>query len=123
MKAIKDIPECDRPREKLATKGVAFLSDEELVQVILGRRVEGYDVRSISKEFATIIQEKKAGLAGSDLTAIRGIGRQRLTSYSQPLNSPAVIHQDTVRITKAETPCPYSLTLSANNRSISFAYL
>ncbi|PIX21533.1 MAG: hypothetical protein COZ69_14265, partial [Deltaproteobacteria bacterium CG_4_8_14_3_um_filter_45_9] len=74
MKTIKEIPEYDRPREKLRTKGAAALSDEELVQVILGRGVEGHDVRSMSKEIAGIIQKKKTGLTETDLTAIPGMG-------------------------------------------------
>lgn len=74
MKTIKDMPEHDRPREKMAAKGAAALSDEELVQVILGRGVQGHDVRAMSKDIAKIIQEKKTALAEADLTAIHGMG-------------------------------------------------
>ncbi len=74
MKTIKQMPEHDRPREKLKARGPSALTDEELVQVILGRGVEGSDVRSMSKEIAAIIQEKKTSLAEADLTAVRGMG-------------------------------------------------
>jgi len=34
---ISDIPEQDRPREKLLRKGAAALSDQELLAVLLGK--------------------------------------------------------------------------------------
>ncbi len=74
MKTIKDMPEQDRPREKMAARGASALTDEELVQVILGRGVQGHDVRAMSKEIAKIIQVKKTGLTEADLTAIHGMG-------------------------------------------------
>ena len=59
------------------------------------------------KKFATIIQEKKAGLAGSDLTAIRGIGPakayQLLAAFELARRH---LIKDTVRITKAEDALP-----------------
>ena len=41
MKKISDIPELDRPREKLQQKGAEALSDLELMAVLLGRGIEG----------------------------------------------------------------------------------
>ena len=59
MKTIKELPQHDRPREKMKEKGAAALNNEELVQVILGRGVEGHDVRSMSQKIAKILEEKK----------------------------------------------------------------
>ena len=107
MKTIKEIPEYDRPREKLRAKGVAALSDEELVQVILGRGVEGHDVRSMSKEIAGIIQEKKTGLTETDLMAIPGMGPakayQLLAAFELARRH---LIKDTIKITKAEDVLP-----------------
>ena len=47
MKNIKDMPEHNRPREKLRERGVASLTDEELVAAILGRGVKGVDIVSM----------------------------------------------------------------------------
>jgi len=74
MKTIKELAERDRPREKVRERGVASLNDEELVQVILGRGVEGSDIRTISKEIAEIIQQQKTSLTASHLEDVRGIG-------------------------------------------------
>jgi len=107
VKTIKEIPEYDRPREKLRTKGAAVLSDEELVQVILGRGAEGPDVRSMSKEIAGIIQKKKTGLTETDLTAIPGMGPakayQLLAAFELARRH---LIKDTIKITKAEDVLP-----------------
>ena len=107
MKTIKEIPEYDRPREKLRAKGAAALSNEELVQVILGRGVEGHDVRSMSKEIAGIIQKKKTGLTETDLTAIPGMGPakayQLLAAFELARRH---LIKDTIKITKAEDVLP-----------------
>ena len=107
MKTIKEIPEYDRPREKLRAKGAAALSNEELVQVILGRGVEGHDVRSMSKEIAGIIQKKKTGLTEMDLTAIPGMGPakayQLLAAFELARRH---LIKETTKITKAEDVLP-----------------
>lgn len=107
MKTIKEIPEYDRPREKLRAKGAAALSNEELVQVILGRGVEGHDVRSMSKEIAGIIQKKKTGLTETDLTAIPGMGPakayQLLAAFELARRH---LIKETTKITKAEDVLP-----------------
>ena len=120
MKTIKEIPEYDRPREKLRAKGAAALSDEELVQVILGRGVEGHDVRSMSKEIAGIIQEKKTGLTETDLTAIPGMGPakayQLLAAFELVRR---YLIKATIKITKAEDVLPL-LTDIANKQQEHF---
>ncbi len=77
MKTIKELPQHDRPREKMREKGAAALTNEELVQVILGRGVEGHDVRAMSQKIARILEEKKGRLEESDLTGMRGIGEAK----------------------------------------------
>lgn len=103
MKTIKDMPEQDRPREKMAARGAAVLSDEELVQVILGRGVKGHDIRAMSKEIARIIQDKKTSLAEVDLTGIHGMGPaktyQILAAFELARRH---LLKDTVKITGAQ---------------------
>lgn len=59
MKTIKDLPEHSRSREKLKEKGPAALTDEELVAAILGMGATGVDVRTISRQVASLIREHK----------------------------------------------------------------
>lgn len=77
MKPIKELPEHDRPREKMRLKGAAALTNEELVQVIVGRGVKGHDVRAMSQKIARVLEEKKGRLAESDLMVIQGMGEAK----------------------------------------------
>ncbi len=77
MKKIKDLPKHDRPREKMREKGAAALTNEELVQVILGRGIEGHDVRSMSQKIVRILEQKKGRLEEADLQDIRGVGQAK----------------------------------------------
>jgi len=49
LKHIKDIPDFDRPREKLAAKGPEALSDSELIAILLGSGVKGKDVFQVAR--------------------------------------------------------------------------
>lgn len=77
MKTIKELAEHDRPREKAREKGVAALTTEELVQIILGRGVKGHDVRAMSRKIARILEEKKGCLVEADLKDIHGMGEAK----------------------------------------------
>jgi len=117
VKTIKEIPEHDRPREKLRTKGAAALSDEELVQVILGRGVEGHDVRSISKEIAGIIQEKKTALTEMDLTAIPGMGPAKAYQLIAAFElARRHLIKDAIKITKAEDVLPLLIDITSKQQ-------
>jgi DNA repair protein RadC len=74
MKKMKDVPKKDRPREKIATKGVAALTDTELIEAILGRGTQGRDVREIAKEINQLIRDKGNNICYNDLQALGGIG-------------------------------------------------
>ena len=47
-KTIHDIPEADRPREKLLRKGAAALSDQELLAVLLGKGTTKIDAMTLA---------------------------------------------------------------------------
>src|SRR3990167_1160795 len=50
MKKIKNIPEFDRPREKMEKKGAKALSDLELLAVLLGSGIQGKDVFEVARD-------------------------------------------------------------------------
>lgn len=76
MKKMKDVLEQDRPREKIAKKGVACLSNTELIEAILGRGTREKDVRALAKEINGLIREKKS-FGYEDILAIGGVGPTR----------------------------------------------
>jgi len=50
MIALRDMHKDDKPREKIIKKGVEALKNEELMALLLGRGIQGKDVRKLSKE-------------------------------------------------------------------------
>ncbi len=74
MKKMKDVPQKDRPREKIARKGAPALTDTELIEAIIGRGTRNRDVREISKEISRLVLERGSRISYDDLQAIEGIG-------------------------------------------------
>ncbi len=107
MKTIKDLPAHSRPREKLQEKGAAALTDEELVQAILGMGTAGRDVRAIAKQVAVLIREKQQNLTLADLLDVPGMG---LAKSAQILSAFELARRhllkETVKINRAQDVLP-----------------
>jgi DNA repair protein RadC len=73
MAGIKDIAKEDRPREKLISRGVSVLSSEELLQVIVGSGVKGFDVVKISKELLKLLEATNGKPTLQQISQIRGV--------------------------------------------------
>lgn len=78
-KTIDQIPEADRPREKLLRKGAAALSDRELLAVLLGKGTPGMDVMTLAGKLAKVIDEKGLRLSADDLRQFDGVGDAKAT--------------------------------------------
>jgi DNA repair protein RadC len=74
MKKMRDLPAQDRPREKIAKKGVQALSDTELIEVIIGRGVQNRDVRAIAHDIAALLEEPSRQMRYEDLLEVSGTG-------------------------------------------------
>ncbi|RXE56861.1 hypothetical protein ABH15_01520 [Methanoculleus taiwanensis] len=74
MKRIRELPDLDRPREKLAKNGPAVLSDTELVAAIIGKGTRGRDVFLVASEIARRLHATNAALSYDDLKRINGVG-------------------------------------------------
>jgi len=107
MNTIKDLPEHNRPREKIRQKGASALTDEELVTAILGMGTAGLDVRTIAKQVVSLIREHKGRLTLDDLLAIPGMG---LAKAGQILSAFELARRhlikDIVKITVAQDIIP-----------------
>ena len=73
MERIKEIPPWDRPREKLLRNGPSYLSDEELVALILGSGVKGYDVSVLSKRVLEYLREHLVRVAEDYTVFVKGL--------------------------------------------------
>ncbi len=74
---IKELPSDERPREKLAARGAASLSNAELLAILINTGSRGESVTTLCQR---ILQESGGGLRGvmkrdlDSLTEIRGVG-------------------------------------------------
>jgi DNA repair protein RadC len=74
MKKMKDVPERDRPREKIAKKGIASLSDSELVEAVVGTGVRNKDVREIARDITALVRQDPRAVTYDTLLDIEGMG-------------------------------------------------
>jgi len=104
-KRIHQLPRPDRPREKLVRKGVAALSDFELLEVFIGNGSASADVGYIARHIQKLLEKGVEPIRFEDLTAIRGVNvatackimsaleltRRHIAQGNKPLRSQADI--------------------------------
>ncbi len=79
MKAINQLNNFDKPREKLLKKGVKVLKDYELVAILLGSGIKGKDVFKLSREIVKLFEDDFDGLNLEKLLSIHGLGTAKAT--------------------------------------------
>jgi DNA repair protein RadC len=76
---IKDMAECDRPRERLAAHGADALSSADLIAILLRTGMRGYSAIDIGRQllakYRTLDALSRASL--DELRQIKGIGRDK----------------------------------------------
>ena len=73
---IKDIPKSDRPREKLIKHSAQFLSNSELLAILIGSGYKGKNVIQLAKDILSKYQSKNLPkLAYQELISQKGIGK------------------------------------------------
>ena len=74
LKPIKELHKDDKPREKLLKKGVLALKNDELLAILLGSGIQGKDVRKLSKEIISLMDNDFESLSMAKLCEIHGLG-------------------------------------------------
>lgn len=74
---IKNLPEHERPREKLIERGAVALTDHELLAVLIGKGSPRHDAITLAKKMIPVIDEKGAKLSVDDLAKFDGIGNAK----------------------------------------------
>lgn len=74
MARMSDRRKDTRPREKLQARGVAALSDYELLMAIIGSGNAQADVTIIARDVQKLIKEKGSQLTYEDLLTIKSLG-------------------------------------------------
>ena len=72
---IKDLPEFERPREKLINKGTKALKKDELLAIILRAGIKGKNALQVAKDILVKYGDKKLlGASYEELRNIHGVG-------------------------------------------------
>ena len=123
-----------RPREKLAARGAASLSDYELLMAIIGSGNKQADVTKIARDLQKLLQDKGRELTFDDLISIGSLGpakstqimagfelwRRRFESSEQPvIDSPDKAADQLSDIRDKKQEYFVCLTLDGANRLIS----
>ena len=77
---IADLPEHERPRERLLDKGSEALSDAELLAILLRTGARNRSAIDLAREVLTAFDGKLSALAGAsvaEIDAVRGIGQAK----------------------------------------------
>jgi DNA repair protein RadC len=74
MKKIKEMPDFERPREKLTAKGPEALSDIELIAVILGSGIKDKNVFQVAKAIHKQLDQNQELPQVARLKEIEGVG-------------------------------------------------
>jgi len=76
---IKDLPDSERPRERLVEKGADALKNSELIAILLRTGLKGVSAIQVAEQllqkFGTLDNLSRAGLP--DLRQIKGVGRDK----------------------------------------------
>ncbi len=74
---IADLPNSEKPRERLLKYGASYLSNEDLIAIILRNGVKDQNVKILSSQVLTKIKsiDKLSDLSISQLSQIKGIGK------------------------------------------------
>ena len=117
MKAIKEIPDFDRPREKLAAKGPEALSDTELLAILLGSGVKGKNVFQVASAILKKLDNDQEKVDVKSLETIEGIGSARASTIIAALEfSRRRLIKDNVTIKKAEDVVPLIAHIAAKKQ-------
>jgi DNA repair protein RadC len=84
-KRIADLPEHDRPREKMQKKGAHALSDVELVAILLGFGIKGHDVMTVAKRIVRLVDDRHGRPDLAELQRLEGVGPAKATLIAAAL--------------------------------------
>jgi DNA repair protein RadC len=78
VKTIDQLHPMDKPREKLAARGVQALKNDELMAVLLGSGIRGKDVRRLAREIVALldrhVDNPRQPLTLDTLSTVHGLG-------------------------------------------------
>src|SRR3972149_6592660 len=120
---IHDLPNEERPRERLIKFGEQALSAQELLQVILGRGVAGESVAVTAQKLLTQFGslQKLAEASIEELSSIKGIGLAKATQLKAVFEIGRRLSTQTPAYKSKELPKKHFYIIALNSRNHSIA--
>ena len=96
---IKDLPELERPREKLEKTNINFLTNSELLSILLGSGIKGINVKKLSENILKKFGKDILTATVLDLKEIKGIGKVKAEQIVAALElAKRIINEDKSKI-------------------------
>jgi len=83
--AFASVPPEKRPREKLIANGPAFLSDEELLAILLNTGIQGKNVNLLAADLLGFLDKNKDIPSVKEISNLSGIGESKACSIAAML--------------------------------------
>src|SRR6185369_11614412 len=103
---IHELPEQDRPREKLASLGAGALSDSELIAILLRTGIPGTNAldmaRQLIQRFGTLADLARAGVP--ELRKIKGLGLAKAVQLAAAFGLATRLARENVGRTALDSP-------------------
>jgi DNA repair protein RadC len=103
---IHELPELDRPREKLAKFGSAALSDSELIAILLRTGMKGRNAIEVGRDLLAKFQSLN-GISRANVTelaTIKGVGMTKAIQLAAALGLASRLARETLAKSKIDSP-------------------
>jgi len=115
---VHDLPFSERPRERLLKHGVAALSQQELIALVLGSGTKGKSVmitaQMLLSEFQTI--QKLAAASIEEMTKVKGIGIAKATQIKAALELSKRLEEQSDQGLKIAVKSPEDVIKAVKNK-------
>lgn len=118
---IHELPEQERPREKLAALGAAALADSELIAILLRTGMKGANAIDVARKLLAEYQSL-SGLARctvAELSKIGGVGPAKAVQLAAAFGLATRLARETLVRQRMDTPVLINSLLGAEMRSLS----
>ena len=117
---IHELPEQERPREKLAAHGAAALSDSELIAILLRTGIPGANAVDIGRQlilhFGSLAALSRASLI--ELAKIKGVGRTKAVQLAAAFGLASRLARESLTDIPLDTPARIFELLGAEMRQL-----
>jgi len=117
---IHELPEAERPREKLAAHGAAALSDSELIAILLRTGIPGANAVDIGRQlilqFGSLAALSRATL--TELAKIKGVGPTKAVQLAAAFGLASRLAREALTDTPLDTPARIYELLGAEMRQL-----